>query len=196
MNRVRIAAAAAVVSFAALSVNVGGADDALAATCPPPPTTVYPFTPWGDARPYVPATGGSFEANQPAWTLSGGAAVVNDNEPFHVNKSTDSRALYLPPGSSATSACVTAPGVVGVVRFFARNSGVAGGQLRVDILVKGGVYPAGTISAANSWTPTPILASTAPAYSGAVTYQIRLTPIGAGAAFTVDDVYFDPFKGR
>jgi len=25
-----------------------------------------------------------------------------------------------------------------------------------------------------------------------VTYQLRPTPVGAGAAFTADDVYFDP----
>ena len=36
--------------------------------------------------------------------------------------------------------------------------------------------------------------STAPAYKGAVTYQVRLTVVGSNAAFTVDDAYFDPYK--
>jgi hypothetical protein len=41
-----------------------------------------------------------------------------------------------------------------------------------------------------------MLFSNAPNYSGAVTYQVRLTPEGAGSAFAVDDVYFDPYCSR
>jgi hypothetical protein len=171
------------------------APSASAASCPPPPPLLHPFAPWGDNNGYVMSTGGSFEAGQPAWTLSGGARVVSGNEPFYVNNASDSRSLYLPTGSSATSACVTAPQIVGWVRFFAQNSGVSGGQLKVEVLVKGGVYPAGTITA-GAWAPTPMLQSTAPNYKGAVTYQVRLTPVGSGAAFTVDDLYFDPIKSQ
>ena len=42
--------------------------------------------------------------------------------------------------------------------------------------------------------PAPILSSNAPAYKGAVAYQVRLT--ASGAAFTVDDVYFDPYSSK
>jgi len=138
---------------------------AAAAGCPPL-SPVNPFAPWGDRQPYMPTTGGSFEPGQPAWSLSGGAAVVSGNEPFHVNRASDRRALFLPAGSSATSACVTAPGIVGIVRFFARSSGVATGQLKVEVLVKGGVYQAETITAGSAWAPSPMLASDAPAYKG------------------------------
>jgi hypothetical protein len=182
-------AAAAVTAFVPATVA-----PAAAASCPPPPSPVYPFVTWGDWNPYVLTTGGSFENGMPSWSLSGGAAVVSGNAPNALDPKTDAHSLYLPAGSTATSQCVTAPQIVGIVRFFVRSSGT--GQLRVEVLVKGGVYPAGTITAGSTWAPSPILVSTAPAYKGAATYQIRLTPIGTGAAFTVDDVYFDPYASR
>jgi hypothetical protein len=181
--------AGALIVSAALAATA--ASVASAASCPPPPSSVHPFLPWSDSNDYVPTTGGSFESGQPSWTLSGGASLVNDNAPNTLDPSTDSHALHLPAGSSVTSACVTAPGIIGVVRFFAKSSG---GQLKIEILVKGGVYDAGTITAGSKWSPSPILTSNAPAYKGAVTYQIRLTAIGAYADFTVDDVYFDPWR--
>jgi hypothetical protein len=164
---------------------------ARAATCPPPPASVHPFLPWQDSGSYVLTTGGAFEAGDPAWTLSGGAGVVSgDSAAGPLDPSTDSHALYLPAGAVATSACVTAPQIRGVVRFFAKSA--TGGQLRVEILVKGGVYEAGVIDAGGAWAPTPILPSNAPYYSGAVTYRIRL--VALSGSFTVDDVYFDPSK--
>ena len=41
-----------------------------------------PFLPFADPLLYVLAPGGGFEAGEPAWTLRGGAAVVEGNEPF------------------------------------------------------------------------------------------------------------------
>ena len=172
------------------ATTTGGA---LAAACPPPPSDVYPFKPWQDAGSYVLTTGGGFEPGTGAWTLSGGAKVVGgDNAPNALDPASNSNALYLPAGSSALSACVTAPQIVGIVRMFAKSTG---GQLKVEILVKGGTYQAGSISAGSAWAPSPMLSSNAPNYKGAVTYQVRLTNLGAGA-FTVDDVYFDPYVQR
>ena len=91
---------------------------------------------------------------------------------------------------------MTAPKILGIVRFFAKSTGAPDAGLRVEVLVKGGVYQAGTITAASAWAPSPMLSSNAPAYKGAVTYQVRLTPVGPAAAFTVDDVYFDPYRSR
>ncbi len=169
---------------------------AKAATCPPPPTPLQPFAPWNDTNDYVLTTGGSFEQGAPAWTLTGGATTVVGNAPNKFDKSTDSQALYLPAGSSATSPCVTAPQIKGIVRFFARNVGSSSGALDVQILVKGGIYDAGTVTAGSGWSPSPIIFSTAPNYSGAVAYEVRLTPIGTGAATNDDDVYFDPYCSR
>ena len=184
------------VSFtAAVLVAAAGAATATsaasAATCPPPPSAVQPFLSWNDSNDYVPTTGGSFESGQPSWTLSGGASIVNDNAPNSLDPKSDNHALHLTAGSSVTSACVTAPGIIGVVRFFAKSNG---GQLKVEILVKGGVYDAGTVTAGSSWAPSSILTSNAPNYKGAVTYQIRLTAIGTNADVTVDDFYFDPWR--
>lgn len=187
---------AAVLAAAVAAFGSGPLRSAAAATCPPPPTGVKPFTPWNDSNDYVLTTGGSFEAGAPAWLLSGGASIVADNAPNKFDPATDHAALSLPAGSSATSACVTAPQIVGIVRFFAKNMGVSGGELKVEVLVKGGVYQAGTITANGSWSPSPMLHSNAPNYKGAVTYQVRLTPVGPGSAFVVDDVYFDPYLSK
>jgi len=191
-----LAGATAVAASAAAAALSAAATPASAAACPPPPTVVQPFTPWQDANDYVMTTGGTFEPGAAPWTLSGGAAVASGNAPNALDSPNDSHSLYLPAGSSATSACVTAPLIAGLVRFFARNVGSTTGQLQVEILVKGRTYQAGVVEAGSSWAPTPILTSNAPAYKGAVTYQVRLTPVGAGAAFDVDDVYFDPYHSR
>jgi hypothetical protein len=177
-------------------MGAGAPSRAAAADCPPPPDPVYPFLAWGDWAPYVPATGGTFEAGVASWSLSGGATVVNENTRFLSDSPTSTRSLYLPAGASATSRCVTAPKIVGIVRFFVRNARTSTGQLKVEVLVKGKTYPAGTFSAQTAWAPTPVLVSTAPQYKGAVTYQVRISALGTDAAFMIDDVYFDPFRGR
>jgi hypothetical protein len=167
---------------------------AAAASCPPPPTPVQPFLPWADAGKYVLTTGGSFEPGMPSWTLAGSAKTVSDNAPNQLDSQTDSHALLLTSGGSATSACVTAPQILGIVRFFAKNTGSADAGLKVEIIVKGKTYLAGTVTAGSAWAPTDILPSNAPHYKGAVTYQVRLTALGSNAAFTLDDIYFDPYK--
>jgi hypothetical protein len=155
--------------------------------------SVQPFVPWSDANDYVLTTGGAFEPGAQAWALKGGAGVVADNAPNPLDRATDAHALFLPDGASATSPCTTAPNIVGIVRFFAKAAST-GGQLKVEVLVKGGTYLAGTITAGSGWAPAPMLASNAPAYKGAVAYQVRLTAVGSG--FTVDDVYFDPYSSK
>jgi hypothetical protein len=185
-----VVAAAACAAFAAFTVS---ARTAAASTCPPPPSSVQPFVPWSDANDYVLTTGGAFEPSAQAWSLQGGAGVVADNAPNALDPTTDDHALYLPAGASATSPCTTAPKIVGLVRFFTKVAST-GGQLKVEVLVKGKTYLAGTITAGSGWAPAPMLASNAPAYKGAVAYQVRLT--ASGAAFTVDDVYFDPYSSK
>jgi len=190
---IKLAIALATVATAIIVSQLSSA--ASAASCPPPPTPLQPFAAWGDNNQYVLTTGGSFESSATPWALSGGAKVVNDNAPNPLDSKKDSHALYLPSGAAATSLCVTAPQIFGLVRFFVKNTG-SSGSLKVEVLVKGDVYLAGAIAAGSSWGPTPILISDAPKYKGAVTYQVRLTAMGPGAAFTVDDVYFDPYCSK
>jgi hypothetical protein len=187
-------AAVALCSVGVAIVAAQTTSPAAAASCPPPPTPLQPFTPWADNGQYVLTTGGSFEPGTPAWTLTGGAKVVNDNAPNRLDPPSHVSALFMPSGSSATSACVTAPKIIGIVRFFAKNTGAPDAGLKVEILVKGKTYQAGTITGESAWAPTKILPSNAPAYKGAVTYQVRLTVVGSNAAFSVDDTYFDPYK--
>jgi len=185
-----VLAAAACAACSAVAISAG---TAAAATCPPPPTSVHPFVPWNDANDYVLTTGGGFERGAPAWALDGGADVVADNAPNALDASTDAHALYLPAGASAMSPCTTAPHIVGLVRFFAKAA-APGAQLKVEVIVKGNTYLAGTITAGSGWAPGPMLFSNAPNYKGAVAYQVRLT--ASGGAFTVDDVYFDPYSSK
>jgi hypothetical protein len=189
-----LTSAAALAAACAAGLGGGAAPAALAATCPPPPTPVYPF---GPDTGYVMTTGGDFGTGSQAWTLTGGAPRVADQAPDVLFAPANSfGALYLPPGSSATSPCVTAPGIVGWVRPYVKSVGASGGLLSVQIIVHGTVYSAGIVTAGAGWAPTPLLQSDAPLYKGAVTYQVRLTPIGPGAAFDVDDVWIDPLMHR
>jgi hypothetical protein len=89
--------------------------------------------------------------------------------------------------------CTTAPNIVGLVRFFATAASTTG-DLKVEVLVKGKTYLAGSITAGSGWAPAAMLSSNGPAYKGAVAYQGRLT--ASGAAFTVDDIYFDPYSSK
>jgi hypothetical protein len=198
MNRARISllTIAVVACAAATALAAGVVAPAKAATCPPPPTSVHPFTPWNDSASYVLTTGASFEQGTAGWALDGGAEVGSGNAPNSLDPASSSHSLYLPAGSSATSPCTTAPHIVGIVRFFLRNVGVSTGGLHVEVLVKGDVYDAGTVTAGSSWQPSAMLPSNAPNYSGAVAYQVRLTPVGSGAAFAVDDIYFDPYASK
>jgi hypothetical protein len=181
---------------AAMSFTTGAVAPAKAANCPPPPTSVHPFTPWNDNASYVLTTGASFEQGSGGWALTGGAEIVSGNAPNRLDPASHSHSLYLPAGSSATSPCTTAPHIVGIVRFFLKNAGVSTGGLHVQVLVKGNTYDAGTVSAGSDWQPSAMLPSNAPNYSGAVAYKVRLTPVGSGAAFTADDVYFDPYASK
>jgi hypothetical protein len=151
---------------------------------------------FADEYAYVMTTGGEFGTGSPAWTLTGGAARIADQAPDVFAPLGSSGALYLPPGSSATSPCVTAPGIVGLVRLYTKSVGDPGGQLNVQVIVHGTTYPTPLIAAGPGWAPTPLQQSDAPAYKGAVTYQVRLSPVGPGAAFDVDDVWIDPLMHR
>ena len=143
-----------------------------------------------------PVRGFSFPPDRGRMNLPWGSFEQPDETQFLQVTLEPGDALYLPAGSSATSPCTTAPMIAGLVRFWLRNAGATGGLLKVEVLVKGGTYYAGTITAGSSWSPSPMLLSSAPYYSGAVAYQVRLTPVGTGSAFNVDDVYFDPYCSR
>jgi hypothetical protein len=168
--------------------------------------SAHPFLPWLDPAAYTLTPGGTFESGSPGWSRSGGAAVVKGNETYYVHASTDSRSLWLPPGSSATtpSMCVTL--MYPTLRLFVRNTGSALSTLKVEVLFTNTLGQAQALTVAllasgSSWAPTlPMLFlanATAPlATSGNVAVAFRFTPLGSGGSWQVDDAYVDPYQSR
>jgi hypothetical protein len=174
-----------------------------AANCPTQSLS-QPFLPWADVAQYSLLPGGSFESGATGWSLSGGAQVVGGNEAFQVGGGSDSAALSLPSGSSATSASMC----VGIqnpdLRLFARNTGDPTSTLSVSVIYQtslGGTSSTqiGTIAAGGSWQPTaqdPILVNLLPLFPNSTTpVAFTFTPQGQGN-WQIDDVYVDPWGGH
>lgn len=201
----RISLIVAGIAVAAVTAALGARTAAAGSSCPPPPASSAAFAQLGDSSSYVLANDGSFDpisgkSLSSPWTLAGGASIVSDQEPMNLGAGTTTSALALPAGSSATSACTTAPLITSVVRFFVRSTGSPTGHLHIEVLVNGGkngVLDGGTITAGPGWAPTdPIVISWPHPLKGAVQLQVRLTPVEPDASFVVDDVFIDPFNSR
>ncbi|HEU0246425.1 MAG TPA: hypothetical protein VFR38_05000 [Gaiellaceae bacterium] len=181
-----------------LAATAGGTSASAGLSCPGQ-TYGKPFQPWLDPANYVLVQNGSLESSR-GWLLTNGAKLVSGNEPWKVNASTDSRSLYLPAGSSATSPALCVSLLHPTLRFFATNTGSLAATLRVeaitDVLGVRATTPVGLLTA-GSWQPTVPLAFltnlTAPV-TGTVSF--RFTPVGLGTGFRIDDVYVDPYKMR
>jgi len=163
------------------------------------------FAPWNDSSYYASLFNGSFEGGSAGWYLSGGARVVSGNEPFFVDRSSDSHSLLLPAGSSAVSGTVCFATGDWHLRLFARNTGSRTGSLHVQVVVPsllGGlltVLDGGTISGGGVWAPSPrleLLLCNVTGLLGTKAVAFRFTPVGQDAAFQIDDVYLDPWKDR
>ena len=170
------------------------------------PTATQPFAAWGDSASYARLLNGGLEGGTTGWTLSGGARVVSGNEPFFVNGNTaDSHSLLLPAGSSAYSGTVCFALGDWHLRFLMRNAGSSSGALHVQVIVPsllGGlltILDGGTVSSGSSWTLSPrlqLLLCNVTSLLGTKAVAFRFTPVGAGAAYQIDDVYLDPWKDR
>jgi hypothetical protein len=157
------------------------------------------FDPWLDPADYTLAPGGGFE-DASGWT---GGTTVSGNERFHVHAAGDGRALRVFDGQSATSPTVCVGIDHPTLRFFARSTGAPLGLLRVDVSFWGPLgiplrLPIGVVAATAHWEPSlPLVipASLLPLLPGRMTpVTFHLVPVGAEAAFDVDDVYVDPYK--
>jgi hypothetical protein len=160
------------------------------------------FAPWGDQDNYLLVPGGAFESGHPGWSMSGGARVVSENEPFFVRSQSDRNSLYLPSGSSALSPTVCFGLGDWHSRFFVRNVGSSSGSLRVDVVVKSllglvSLLDGGSVSGSGVWAPSPRIGLTLTnlcSLLGVRAVAFRFRTVGRGAAFQVDDVYLDPWK--
>jgi hypothetical protein len=160
------------------------------------------FKRWGDQHSYVLAPDGGFEAGGQGWYLGGGAKTVAGNEAFYLNDAADSRSLSLPAGGTATSPPICMSIDTPVFRILARNSGDPNSGLKVEAtyallgLVR--TKTVSTVYGNSSWGPSQQL-STVLSLSTVVgtvipsAIQIRITPVGSGGNWQVDDVYIDPF---
>lgn len=163
------------------------------------------FRPWGDNKFYVLAPDGGFEAGGAGWSLSGGAATVEGNESFYLNDAADRRSLSLPAGSSAVSPPICMSLDTPIFRLLARNTGDPSAGLRVEASYKllGLVRTktVSTVKAGSSWAPsqqmsTVLTLSTVIGVLIPSAIQIKITPVGSGGQWQVDDLYIDPFSRR
>lgn len=161
-----------------------------------------PFAPWLDYSNYTPLPAADFETSAAGWTLTGGAAVANGNEPFHVN-GPGSSSLSVPSGGSAISPAICVGIEHPTARFFAkRNSGGLLGlsTLRVDVIFEtalGSVVslPIGVVTGTSSWQPTlpmAVVGNLQGLLPGEHAVAFRFTPM-LGGNWSIDDVYVDPY---
>lgn len=163
------------------------------------------FKPWGDNHFYVLAPDGGFEAGGSGWSLSGGATAVAGNESFYLNDAADQRSLSLPAGSSAVSPPICMSLDTPIFRLVARNTGDPNAGLRVEASYKllGLVRTktVSTVKAGPDWAPsqqmsTVLTLSTIVGTLIPSAIQIKITPVGSGGQWQVDDLYIDPFARR
>jgi hypothetical protein len=186
--------------FGASSVNAGLIGSLLGSNCSNASTQAYAA--WGDARSYYLAPDGGFESGSTGWTLGGGAAVVTGNEPF---LATGTHSLSLPSGSDATSPVVCIGPQDLVIRMFAADSGGTDSGLRVRVLWYGllnkllGASDVTVFAPGGPWAPTATVSSQGGVnvllpLLGSTSARVEVTPLGAGSAWHIDDLYVDPYR--
>jgi hypothetical protein len=176
-----VAGALAALAFAAPAAR---------AACPAQPRDRV-FLPWLDPAYYQAAPDSGFEAGD-TWSLSGGAAVVDGNQPYLPG----SKSLDLPAGSSATTAPICVTVAHPTIRFFARNTGSALAPLTVTVKFRTVLglpveLPVGVALGGAQWQPTPPLLLVGNLLSDEVRFTLRAAD---GSAWQIDDVYVDPYS--
>jgi hypothetical protein len=163
-----------------------------------------PFQRWADFLNYTLAPNGALEGGTTDWTLAK-ASVVSGNESFYVHGSSDSKSLYLPAGSTATTRamCVSVGHLA--TRFFIKSQDttlLSLSRLEVEVLFEdaGGNVRSlliGSAAPSSKWAPTPpmlVVANLLPLLPGENTpVAFRFTPKGKGS-WWIDDIYVDPHR--
>lgn len=207
MSRARLLATGLLAAVVLLALPVASAHAGLlvktTTACTSQPLS-QPFLRWADPLSYTPAPNGGLEAGSADWTLSK-ASVVSGNESFYVRGPRDSKSLYLPAGSTATTRAMCVGLSHLVTRFFVKSKDttlLSLSRLQVEVLFEdaGGNVRSLVIGAAtpsSKWAPTlPMLvvANLLPLLPGQNTpVAFRFTPKGKGS-WWIDDVYVDPHR--
>jgi hypothetical protein len=160
------------------------------ATCPARPLA-QTFRPWLDLAYYEAAPDSGFEESG-SWALSGGATVVDGNQPFLDG----AKSLDLPAGSSATTAPICVTAAHPTIRFFARNTGSVLAPLAVSVQFRTSLgieveLSVGAVLGGSEWAPTLPLPLLGNLLSNEV--RFRFQP-AVGSAWHIDDVYVDPYS--
>ena len=199
-----------VLALCALSLSAASANAGVLVRSAPPcdaQPLSSPFVPWLDFARYTPLASGDFESAAAGWRLRGGAGVAAGNETFQVGGPDDASSLSLPAGSSATSPAICVGLTHPTLRFFAkrRNGGTLGlSLLQVDVLFETALgdvarLPIGIVTPSSRWRPTlpmTVLANLLALLPGERTpVAFRFKPL-LGGAWSIDDVYVDPYQRR
>ena len=156
-------------------------------------TPSRPFAQFGDYAKYVLVPGGDFEGTLYGWTL-GGARVVEGNETFFVGGASDHRSLFVPAGTSVTTAPLCMELLQPNIRFFVAGSG----SVRVQLVIRNllgalTILDGGTVRAEGEWAPTPQVLMLYSSIAGPLNGSVRFRLTAAGGPVQVDDLYVDPY---
>ncbi len=202
-------------------------------------STTQVFAAWGDTNDYFPMTGGTFESaaswflsdlklaklppKDPGWKLGLGNALVvartrdlptsafvpSGAPPVGVPGYRSGNAMQVRTTDLTTSSTVCIRPNEPSVRFFYRDSGIAGSHLEVTVyqivhadhpVLNGpGVLQTNTlripaVPGPPTWRLSPVVQTSA-TYSRA-TADLLVTFRGFGGDFLVDNLYVDPFRSR
>ena len=197
-----VAVAAAAIFSVVPAANAGLVSGLVGAALPSCGSTTHPFAQFGDGGSYCSPRNNGFESGAAGWTLSGGAAVVADNEPWFVN-GPGRNALDLPPGASAASSPMPISLLDPYIRLFAHGS-AADGALRVQVIFRGltgnltGILDGAALSPSDyaGWEPSGDIASLLALPLGTTSAQVVVTSLASGGDWQIDDVFVDPWLNR
>jgi hypothetical protein len=163
-------------------------------------TTTKAFAAFGDTNEYFPITNSTFESgNLWPFASTGGAYVVNENEPWRVLASWHSRSVALPPGATLTLKFCMQVGEDSV-RAFVKSPTVSGSRLNFDVTVsssKGSsTARAFTTSRSGKWEPTDRMALyNLVGHDPQQSVTVVVKNAGSGT-WLMDDFLVDPWKTR
>lgn len=184
---------AVAIGVVSVGASASPASAGLGLACPNP--TVQPFLQWQDDANYALVPNGRFESGSTSWSLSGGASVVQGNEPFYVASTSDRYSLRLPKYAKATSAPMCIELFSSKMRFFV--TGDPGAQVKVQVLYRGllssllGIFDGGTVTSTGQWEPSPevsMLGGVLPLLTQSVQFRFTST----NGTVQIDGVYLDP----
>jgi hypothetical protein len=183
--------------LAALLAAPAQAKNLTPGVCTPAGTLSHAFAPFGDDGLYTAVANAGLEQGTTSWTLSGGAAVADGNEPWFIGgDASESHSLALPEDATATTAPFCVDETFTHFRAFARAAGK--GTLRVEVLYTDGngrevSDKVADFKATSAWAPTGRFPINVIKRAGTTTLPVSFRFTARNTDFQLDDVYVDPW---